>query len=202
MRYAITITFIFLVPTMTVVAPPIISLAEFLALDYIDEAPHWEYIDGTIIQKPMGGGKHSTLQGYLVFKVTQLEGRYRAYPEFRCTFGGRSVVPDVIVLESSRIPVDDAGDVIDTGIEFSPDWVIEVLSPNQSHTKVTGNILHCMRQGCQLGWLIDPKERSVLVYQPDRLPDLLTGSDRLPVLAGVELELTAEDLFSSLRVQK
>jgi Uma2 family endonuclease len=37
---------------MTLAAHPIPSLAEFLELDYIDEAPHWEYVDGNIIQKP------------------------------------------------------------------------------------------------------------------------------------------------------
>jgi Uma2 family endonuclease len=79
---------------------------------------------------------------------------------------------------------------------------IEVLSPDQSQTKVTGNILHCMKYGCQLGWLIDPKERSVLIYLPDRLPDLLAGSDRLPVLAGVKLELTVDQLFDSLRIKR
>lgn len=42
---------------------------------------------------------------------------------------------------------------------------------------VTGNILHCLRNGSQLGWLIDPSERSILVYQPNCLPDLLAGKD-------------------------
>jgi Uma2 family endonuclease len=84
-------------------------------------------------------------------------------------------------------------------IEESPAWVIEILSPNQSQTKVTGNILHCLRHGSQLGWLIDPNERSVLVYHCDRLPDLLTGTELLPVLEEVELNLSVEQMFGWLR---
>jgi hypothetical protein len=38
-----------------------------------------------------------------------------------------------------------------------------------------------------------------LVYQCDRLPDLLTGNDALPVLPEILLELTVEQLLSRLR---
>ena len=38
-----------------------------------------------------------------------------------------------------------------------PDWTIEILSPEQSSTRVVSNILHCIDHGCQLGWLIDPE---------------------------------------------
>jgi Uma2 family endonuclease len=86
-----------------------------------------------------------------------------------------------------------------SGIEFPPPWVIEILSPAQSQTKVTGNILHCLRNGTQLGWLIDPSERSILVYHRDRLPDLLTGADVLPVLEGINLILSVDEVFSWLK---
>jgi Uma2 family endonuclease len=184
---------------MTLATPILISLTEFLTLPHVNESPSWEYINGNIIQKPMGGGKHSALQKYLVSAIDQTDSGYEAFPELRCTFGNRSIVPDVAVLANHRIPMDEAGEISSTGIEFAPDWVIEVLSPNQSQTKVTGNILHCMKSGCRLGWLIDPKERSILVYQCDRLPDLLTGNDALPVLPEILLELTVEQLLSRLR---
>jgi len=35
------------------------------------------------------------------------------------------------------------------------------------------NILHCLKHGSRLGWLIDPDERSVLVYPPGQQPELL-----------------------------
>nr|WP_242041840.1 Uma2 family endonuclease [Alkalinema sp. FACHB-956] len=51
---------------------------------------------------------------------------------------------------------------------IAPDWTIEVLSPDQSQTKVTRNILHCFKHGTQMGWLIDPAEQCVFVYSPDQ----------------------------------
>ncbi|MFM6152201.1 MAG: Uma2 family endonuclease, partial [Sphaerospermopsis kisseleviana] len=65
-----------------------------------------------------------------------------------------------------------------------------------------GNILHCIKHGTKLGWLLDPSERSILVYQPNTLPDLLTGKDRLPVLEGVGLIITVEEIFDWLQIKR
>jgi Uma2 family endonuclease len=37
---------------------------------------------------------------------------------------------------------------------------LEFFSPTE--TKITGNILHCLKHGTSLGWLIDPDVRSPL----------------------------------------
>jgi Uma2 family endonuclease len=73
------------------------------------------------------------------------------------------------------------------------------LSPKQNQTKVTDNILSCLRNGSRLGWLIDPVTRAVILYQPDRLPEILTGDAVLPVLPELMLELTANQVFAWLR---
>lgn len=82
----------------------------------------------------------------------------------------------------------------------APDWTIEILPPEQSSNKVTGNILHCLCHGCQLGWLVDPDDKSILIFLPDRQPKLFKGSDKLTVLDGIDLELTAEEVFGWLKM--
>jgi Uma2 family endonuclease len=181
------------------IAVPRTTLGEFLKLPYIDESPAWEYINSEVIQKPMAGGKHSLLQKRLVTTIDAAGSNYEAFPELRCTFGNRSVVPDVAVVANDKLPVDENGDIISTGIKFAPAWVIEILSPDQSQTKVTGNILHCLRNNSQLGWLIDPSERSIIVYQPDSLPSLLIETDVLPVLEDINLTLCVDDVFAWLK---
>jgi Uma2 family endonuclease len=141
-----------------------ISIKEFLQLP--ETKPASEFVDGQIIQKPMPQGKHSTIQGDLVPAInTALKPSKiaRAYPELRCTFGGRSTVPDVTVFAWDRIPRDDDGRVANV-FALAPDWTIEILSPDQSQTKVVRNILHCLSHGTQMGWLIDPDEELVFVY--------------------------------------
>lgn len=60
-----------------------------------------------------------------------------------------------------------------------PDWTIEILSPDQSQTKVTKNILYCLRYGTQMGWLIDPEEQTVFVYRPGQELEVLDGADQV-----------------------
>jgi Uma2 family endonuclease len=179
-----------------------LTLSEFLKLP--ETKPASEYINGQIIQKPLPQGKHSKLQGKLVTAINEVVEVQRialAFPELRCTFGGRSIVPDVAVFAWERIPLDQNGDVANV-FQAAPDWTIEILSPDQSQTKVTGNILHCLKHGSRLGWLIDPGVRSVLVYPTGQQPELLQKvGDVLPVPDLVEgLQLTVGDLFGWLRL--
>ncbi|MEH2058413.1 MAG: Uma2 family endonuclease [Nostoc sp.] len=139
------------------------------------------------------------MQKRLVAVIDTLESDYEAFPELRCTCGNRSVVPDVVVISTNQVPLDESGEIISSDVDFAPPWVIEILCPTQSQTKVTGNILHCLRNGSQLGWLIDPSERSILVYQPNSLPDLLAGKDILPVLEDLNFTLSVDEVFAWLQ---
>nr|WP_310484452.1 Uma2 family endonuclease [Chamaesiphon sp. VAR_48_metabat_403] len=67
-----------------------------------------------------------------------------------------------------RISRDADGKVANV-FEIAPDWTIEILSPDQSQTKVVRNILYCISNGTQMGWLIDPAEELVFVYRADYL---------------------------------
>ncbi|NMF60918.1 Uma2 family endonuclease [Pseudanabaena yagii] len=174
-----------------------ITLAEFLQQP--ETKPASEYINGQILQKPMPQGKHSILQGEL---VPQINGILRtkqiawAFPELRCTFGGRSTVPDIAVFTWERIPSDENGEVANN-FAIAPDWTIEILSPDQSQTRVTKNILHCLKYGTQMGWLIFPHERTVFIYRPKQEIEVFDEPDSvIPVpLFASEIRLTVRDLF-------
>lgn len=116
-------------------------------------------------------------------------------------FWGKSLVPDLVVVATEQLPLDADGEIISTGLEFAPPWVIEILSPNQNQTKVTRKILHALRHGGQMGWLIDPDERVVLAYRCDRLPDEFTNDAVLPGIEEIDLRLTPEEMFGWLKVQ-
>ena len=82
-----------------------------------------------------------------------------------------------------------------------PDWTIEILSPDQSQTKVVRNILHCLAHGTQTGWLIDPEEEEmVFVYFADRTIAIFEeASEHIPVPAFAEpFMVTIGQLFSWL----
>lgn len=185
---------------MSITKSESIALETFLSLP--ETKPANEYINGEIVQKPMPKARHSRLQGKLVSVINAaVEERKTAYafPELRCTFGGRSIVPDIAVLCWNRIELNQEGEPVDA-VKISPDWTIEILSPEQSSNRVTGNILHCLKHGCQLGWLIDPNDRSILVFQPNQQPELCSGKNTLTVLNIAEFNLTVEQIFLWLKM--
>lgn len=177
-----------------------LTLEEFLKLP--DTKPASEYIDGQILQKPMPQGEHSAIQTELATAINNIvksQQIARAFSELRCTFGGRSIVPDISVFLWGRIPRKENGAIANT-FEIAPDWAIEILSPDQSPTKVTKNILHCINHGTQMGWLIIPQDQSVFVYGPDQSTAVYDESGvKLPVPTFMkDLTLTVNELFSWL----
>lgn len=59
---------------------------------------------------------------------------------------------------------------------------------------------HTSSHNGQMGWLVDPNERVVLVYHPNQLPDEIAGDALLPCIARVSLQLTVEQMFGWLKV--
>ncbi|AFY33478.1 Uma2 family endonuclease [Calothrix sp. PCC 7507] len=183
---------------MTIASQPQLSLEEFLKLP--ETEPASDFLNGEIIQKPMPQGEHSLLQVKFCTFINQVVETKKiayAFPELRCTFGGASIVPDVAVFRWDRIPKTASGRIVNR-FNIHPDWAIEILSPDQKQTKVLSKLLHCSRNGSELGWLLNPEDESVLAVFPGQRVELYEGADKLPVIEGIELELTAEQVFGWL----
>ena len=183
--------------------PKPITLDEFLKLP--ETEPASEFIEGKVFQKPMPQGQHSRIQQKLTAAINAVVEEAEialALPELRCTFGDRSIVPDIAVFTWERIPTYEDGAIANT-FAAHPDWTIEILSPDQSATRVTTNILHCLNQGAQMGWLIDPAEQLILVYTPNQQPQFFdVESAHLPVPEFVkELQLTVKQVMGWLKVK-
>jgi Uma2 family endonuclease len=98
-----------------------LTLAKFLQLPEIKPAS--EYINGEVIQKPMPKGQHSRLQGKLCATINQVTEEQKvacAFPELRCSFGDRSIVPDVAIFQWNRIPFTQDGQVPDNFESIPP----------------------------------------------------------------------------------
>jgi Uma2 family endonuclease len=73
-----------------------------------------------------------------------------------------------------------------------PDFVIELRSPSDSLRIIQDKLEEYVENGSRLGWLIDPRQRCVYVYEPGQpmvrldSPGILSGGTVLP---GFELDL-------------
>jgi Uma2 family endonuclease len=184
---------------MLIKTPTTITLAEFLQLP--ETKPIQEYIDGYIYQKPMPKGKHSTIQTFLTASINQQglpEKKCCAFTELRCTFANRSIVPDISVIRWHNIPKDEQGE-IDNSIEIAPNWLIEILSPQQSSLRVIDNILFSLNYGTEIAWLIDPQEKIIMVFLPNQQPQIKQNNELLPVLSSLsDWHLSTQDIFNYL----
>lgn len=150
----------------------------------------------------MPQGKHSAIQSEFVptinnqLKPTKIA---RAFTELRCTFGGRSIVPDISVWIWDKIATDESGDIANV-FSLAPDWTIEILSPDQNHTKVVRNVLHCLNNQTAMGWLIDPGDRAIFIYHPNGTMQLFDEPEaQLPVPDFAQpLTVTVGEIFNWL----
>jgi Uma2 family endonuclease len=180
-----------------------LTLEEFLRRPDIDEPPYLEYIDGRIEAKVSPKKKHSELQGELRDRFNRFATPPRlgrAYIELRCTFAGRSIIPDVVFLLKAHIELDDQGEPLDD-TPWPPDIHVEIVSPDQSARKARNALIFSTAHGCPLGWLIDPYKKTIDVHRPGRAVERLAPDGVLegePVLPG--LRLPAAEVFGWLKL--
>jgi Uma2 family endonuclease len=74
-------------------------------------------------------------------------------------------------------------------ISIPPDLAVEVVSPDDHFSRVQKKVAHYLTHGVRLLWVVDPEDRSVTVYRPDRAmrifgeTDAITGEE---VLSGFQ----------------
>ncbi|MDY7016579.1 MAG: Uma2 family endonuclease [Cyanobacteriota bacterium] len=164
-------------------------LSEFLSQPNIETSPAWEFINGRAIQKPMPTLFHSRLQRNLVNYINLHTEEFEAVQELRCIVPPDSPVPDISVVRGARLPEEDGP------LTGTPDWLIEILSPNQSTLALQNKILHCLSNGTQLAWLIDIIRQQIWVWQGDNLPCIYSDADALPTLGNVPV-LTVREVMA------
>ena len=78
-------------------------------------------------------------------------------------------------------------------LPFCPDFLIELMSPSDSLSDTRKKMKEYLKNGMQLGWLINPKNRQVEIYRAGKdveildSPKTLSGEDVLP---GFILDMT------------
>lgn len=165
------------------------SLDNFLQQPNIEASPAWEFIQGKAQQKPMPTLFHSRLQRNLVNVINSQTTAYEAIQELRCIVPPMSFVPDIAVVKSERFTDEDGS------LQGSPDWLIEIRSPDQSTLDIQQKILHCLSNETELAWLIDIQRKQIWVWENQELPLIYADNDTLPTLGNI-LELTVANVMA------
>jgi Uma2 family endonuclease len=77
-------------------------------------------------------------------------------------------------------------------LHLCPDFVIELRSSTDRINRLKAKMEEYMANGAELGWLIDPEQRTVWIYRPGRAAECIVNAERIPgegPVAGFVLEL-------------
>jgi Uma2 family endonuclease len=161
-----------------------------------DDSYRHELVKGELLTMPLPGEEHGAVimniaipLGYCVKKNSL--GVVYAETGFQIERNPDTVLgPDTAFVRRERVEKT----AISKGYRFgAPDLVVEVNSPRDNIQKIERKIQQWLSAGAQLVWSVDPKTRTVTVYEgPERVTvlgeaDELTGGDVVP---GFRLSVT------------
>ena len=67
------------------------------------------------------------------------------------------------------------------GWRMCPEFVIELILPYDRLKEIRAKMLEWIANGAELGWMVNPRNKSVTIYRPRQDPEVRTGID---VVAG------------------
>ncbi|MGI2907514.1 Uma2 family endonuclease [Tolypothrix sp. VBCCA 56010] len=145
---------------------------------------------GELIIMPPTGGETGRSNVNLILQVASWNEQNQLGEVFDSSTGftlpsGSDRSPDVSWVEKSRW---DAltKEQKEKFIPLCPDFVIEILSPNDSLKKTQNKMQEYIENGCRLGWLINRKKQEVEIYRPGqdvevlKFPQTISGENILP----------------------
>ncbi len=157
-----------------------------------------ELIDGVLVEMSPAGGRH----GELVIQIGWLLREHTVRYRLGKVMGGDPGIilrrnpdhvraPDVCFVAAARLP---AGGLPDGFLDFVPDLIVEVVSPDDRPREIRQKTREWLEGGARLVWTVYPKTREVVVSQPGaedttyRAADTLDAGSVLPGFSATEAD--------------
>jgi len=175
------------IPTEELAAPVRVTEEEYLRTSY---EPDCDYIDGRLEERNVGEYEHSGIQGRILFLFTANGARWnvKARPECRLQVAPtRYRVPDVMVLRREQ--------KVSRIVREAPLICVEVLSPEDSWSKLRDKLNDYLAMGVANVWCFDPDTREVRRYT--RTGFQVVTAPELTV-DGTEIRLSIAEVFAVL----
>ena len=164
----------------------------------------YELVKGGLVRMSPIGGKH----GILTARITLALAQYVEANGLGETLGAETGfilatnpdtvrAPDAAFVSRERIPPGDFPEKFWPG---TPDLAVKVISPSDTLYEVEEKIEEYLEAGVKLVWIINPKKRTVTIYQPNVETKTLTEADTLDgreVVPGFQYRLAR--LFATSR---
>ena len=141
-----------------------------------------ELVRGRLIVHEPPGGRHGNITAILGVRL----GQHIDHTDAGALFVGDTGFtlsrnpdtvrgPDIAFVRKERVP----DPIPSTFLEFAPDLVVEVLSPNDRPGEGLAKGGDWLDAGARLVWVIDPERRVARLYRADGTEQILAETDRL-----------------------
>ncbi len=158
-------------------AANLVSFDEYMRTSY---SPDCEYIEGIILERNVGQGKHAFAQGKVYLKLSEQVGSLIVLPEQRVRVGRSRVrIPDVCVVQE-----------LEEVITKPPVLCVEVLSPDDRWARVNASIADYQAMGVPCVWVIDPYQTRAWIFGLENPPVEARDGRLVAPELGVEIQLT------------
>ena len=136
--------------------------------------------EGTILIKPPSGAFTSEANGEIIGQLHSWWKGHRRGMVFDASGGfylpdSSMLNPDAAYVQPDKLKGLTKSDL--TGFpRLCPDFVVELLSVSDSHSKAQQKMERWIENGVSVGWMIDPYEKKVYVYQAGAETAVVTGN--------------------------
>jgi Uma2 family endonuclease len=159
-------------------------------LHYLPTGSRYTLVKGELRTMPPAGGEHGSIAMHLganLYQAVTAQNLGRVYAAetgfLLATTPDTVLAPDVAFVRSERLA--QMADI--TGfIPGAPDLAVEVISPSDTYTEVEEKVTLWLQYGTRMVVVVNPRRRSVTLYQADRLvlflseQDEISGNDVVP----------------------
>jgi Uma2 family endonuclease len=159
-------------------APSLVSLEEYMATSY---SPDCEYIDGVLLERNVGQGKHAYTQGAMLMKLVELlmPKGLMAMIELRVRVARTRVrIPDLCVI----------GQLQET-VTIPPRLCVEVLSPDDRWSRTNISIRDYQAIGVPCIWVVDPYSGRAWIFDDENPPAEVHDGRLVARQLGIEVPL-------------
>jgi Uma2 family endonuclease len=157
----------------------LITLDEYMSTSY---SPDCEYIDGVVVERNVGQGKHAFAQSKLLFRLAELTAGKKliVLVEQRTRVARTRVrIPDVCVIDELKEVVTKV-----------PLLCVEILSPDDRWSRVIASVSDYQTMGVACVWLIDPYQANAWMFGSEHPPVEVKDGRLTAQSLGVEIQLT------------
>ncbi len=135
--------------------------------------------EGNLIVSPPAGGEASRRNARLVASLVNWADQDGTGEVYDSSGGfvlsnGAMRAPDAAWVVRSRL-AELSPEQREGFLPLCPDFVVELRSPSDGLGDLQAKMEEYLANGARLGWLVDPTENRVVIYRPDRDPEVLEG---------------------------